>query len=157
MTIDKVCGYVTDILSFDPAKVIQSRTDYTMIDFNDDVIIVDTLTGEIISKQTAFDGENETQNIDSITSSIFTLDFYGDNAYKNTMTFVNMQSSQLAYDLMKQHELSVWHSTHPRNLKNVSGQSTFERWQIELNITDTIRNEIDLLRIDDAQISIIEN
>jgi len=157
MTINKVCLYIRDLMEFDEKKIIKARTGYELNIFKDDIIFVDTLLSNMISKQDTWDPVLEKQKLATVAQSIFTLDFFGDNAYTNATRFINLQSSQLAREVMDTHDVSIYHGMNLRNLKNVGGKTIYERWQLEVSVVDIIKDEIELLRIDEAQISTIQN
>lgn len=149
----KILGdYLTDLLDFDPTKIIIGRENYTKLDTNDSFIIIDYLASTPIGGSNDFDGVNEKINISTLTRFRTTILTIGDNASDNINKIELLIKSQKSLELQSALNIRVGQSLSVTNLKELIGSIFTDSFEMELNVDITKNIDIDTLRIDEAQI-----
>ena len=151
MILDKVADYITELMNFDPTRVLIGRENATQETFTNDYIVVDTLSPIInIGSKRSYDKVNEKETFYTLLKTNITFEFYGSNAYTNMFKFVNLQNSQLARDLQKKYEFTIYKTKNINNLKQTFGNKYYERYEVEVMIQFYETQEINTLRIDEV-------
>jgi len=158
MILTKVADYITELLSIGPEQVLIGRENATIETFENDFIVVDSLTPALpISTNREYDKENEIESFVTFLEMKVTLEFYGANAYSNAFKFLNLQNSQLARDLQKKYEITLYKTGSINNLKQIVGDRYFERYEVELKVQFVEKTSIETLRIDEIVLDEILN
>jgi hypothetical protein len=153
--LNSVCDFVKDLMPFDASKIIQGRSNFQVVDFSDDIVIVDVLTMSPSNSIEKYDYENEIMTYSNAIKGVFTIDFFGDNALSNASKFVNLQSSQKSIELQTDLNIGVFHSKSVKNLKEQVGTNYYQRYQIELVVYGIVETDVEVLRIDKVPVDII--
>lgn len=154
MILTKIAQYVSD-LGFD--NIILGRLNYNNIDFNNDLIVVDTLAINMLGSSDAYDGDTEVIAYATKYKGVFTVNFYGDNADTNASDFINKCRSQSGYDSEVSNGITVYKPTTITDLRTQEGTQYFNRYEVELTVMYFISTDIDTLRIDTANVEIIND
>jgi len=158
MILDKIADYTTNLLSYDETKVIISRENATQKTFSDNYIVIDTLSpANPIGSTRMYDYENEKETFITLFNAKITLEFYGSNGYDNAYKFINLQNSQLARDLQRTYEITLFKDLTINNLKQVVGNRYFNRFEIEITVQYNIITIIDTLRVESIPVEYIKD
>lgn len=155
--LNSLCDFIKDLMPFDASKIVQGRSNYQVVDFSDDIVIVDVLTMSPSNSIEKYDYENEIMTYSNSIKGIFTIDFFGDNSLSNATRFVNLQSSQKSIELQSTLRIGVFHSKSIKNLKEQVGTNYYQRYQIELVVYGITETEVEVLRIEEIPIEIVTN
>lgn len=149
--------YVRDLLGYDEQLIKLGRQNFKQEDFETNYIVVDQLGSiEQATVTETFDSNVEIQQLGAVFNALITLDFYGDqNAYQRAMEFALKNRSQKAYELGKQLKLSVYQNQNITDVRQLTGQQYGERMQAQFNVQYCETVDIETLRIDIAQLSIL--
>ena len=148
MILIKLADYVTDLMGFDTTKVIVGRSNATQETFTQDYIVVDILSpSQIVSTGRDYDSDTEKEDLRSVISGKFTLEFYGSNGYDNINKFMNLQNSQSGKDIQKTYAITTYKSSTINTLPQQVGNKYFDRYEIEIMVQYNSSLEIDTLRI----------
>ena len=148
--------FIRDLLSIPEATIKIGRENFKREDFTALQIVIDTLGQAIpISRAEEFDGELETTQYSQQWQSPCTVDFYGDDAYNTATDLLLLMQSQLGYELQRDNGVTVYESSSLTDVKALTGEQYSERYQLGLNVQYTLSKTIATLRIDTAEINII--
>ena len=158
MILIDLANYVTELLNYDETKILVGRENATQKTFEDDYIVIDTLSpAQNLTTLKKYDGVNETLNITNILKGTFTLEFYGKDAYMNVYKFLAMQNSQLAKDLEKKYQIMVGKGENINNTKQQAGGRYYNRYEVEVVIQYDETLQIEALRIEEIPRAFLEN
>lgn len=148
----KIAKYVTDVLLFDPSKVIISRENFVLNDLIDNKIFIDTIANRLnLGSNEIFDGTNENMTYATTYKQIFTIDFIGSNAETNVNDFLNLQNSERAYTSSKNESISVLIGNNINKIKDQKGKEYYNRYQVEVMVYFYEQTQISQDRFDEAQ------
>lgn len=150
MILIELAKYVTELLSYDETKVIVGRENAVQKTFEENYILVDSLSpAKILTSLKSYDDAKEILTITNILKGTFTLELYGKDAYMNTYKFLAMQNSQFAKDLEKKYQIMVGKGENINNIKQQAGGRYYNRYEIEITIQYNEILQIDALRIEE--------
>ena len=148
--------FIRDLLTIPEATINIGRNNFIRDDFNLLQIVVDTLgESKPLSRSNKFDGTLEETQYSQQWQSPCTVDFYGDDAYTTATDLLLLMQSQLGYELQRDNGITVYESSSLTDVKALTGEQYSERYQLGLNVQYTLSKTIATLRIDTAEINII--
>lgn len=152
----KTALFVRDLLSYDEQLIKIGRQNYEITDFTTGYIGVDMLAParRTASSQT-YDGDTEVMSHSQRWSAPIVLSFYGDNAWQTATNFSLLVKTQSAYELQLTHQVAIFQVSNLTDVKILTGQEYGERVELNLNVNSTLSTDVNVLRIDTAQIDII--
>lgn len=139
--------------------IILGRENFENMDFTKDLILIDSLTvAKNISSTDSYNGTDEIQTFTTYFNQLFTLDFYGNNAYTNANKFVALLRSEKANWYLKDYNLSMMNANSIIDLKDLLGTDYTNRYQIEISVNYFVDVAIETLRINtiNYEISLVE-
>ena len=139
--------------------IILGRENFENVDFTKDLILIDSLTAaKNISATDSYNGTSEIQTFTTYFNQLFTLDFYGDNAYINANKFVALLRSEKANWYLKEYNLSMLNANSIIDLKDLLGTDYTNRYQVEVSVNYFVNVDISTLKIDtiNYEISLVE-
>ena len=139
--------------------IILGRENFENVDFTKDLILIDSLTAaKNISATDSYNGTSEIQTFTTYFNQLFTLDFYGDNAYINANKFVALLRSEKANWYLKEYNLSMLNANSIIDLKDLLGTDYVNRYQIEVSVNYFVNVDISTLKIDtiNYEITLVE-
>lgn len=139
--------------------IILGRENFENVDFTKDLILIDSLTpAKNISATDSYNGTSEIQTFTTYFNQLFTLDFYGDNAYSNANKFVALLRSEKANWYLKDYNLSMLNANSIIDLKDLLGTDYVSRYQIEVSVNYFVNVDIGTLKIDtiNYEITLVE-
>ena len=139
--------------------IILGRENFENVDFTKDLILIDSLTAaKNISATDSYNGTSEIQTFTTYFNQLFTLDFYGDNAYINANKFVALLRSEKANWYLKDYNLSMLNANSIIDLKDLLGTDYTNRYQVEVSVNYFVNVDISTLKIDtiNYEITLVE-
>ena len=155
----QIANYVQSLMNDENLIIIVGRENYETVAFTKDIILIDPLTvARNISSTDSYNGTDEIQTFTTYFNQLFTLDFYGDNAYTNANKFVALLRSEKASWYLKDNNISMLNANSIIDLKDLLGTDYTNRYQVEVSVNYFVSTIIDTLRIDsvDWGISLID-
>lgn len=150
-----VADFITLLSGLDASKVIIARENYLKVNFNDDIIVIDSLVNTPINRSNKYNGETEEMNYTIYYSSQMTIDFYGTNALTNANKVIALFNSQAAHEFKRDNNIEIFHNKNLTNLKELQGKTTYDRFQLEVVVKyNEAYTETGVLRIDTATLDI---
>jgi hypothetical protein len=148
--------FVRDLLSYDEQLIRIGRKNYEREDFTQPYIVVDGIGPQTrVSRVNHYDGDSETQTLGVRLMAPCTLNFYGPDAYDTAVQFTLMLASQDALELQKAQGLTVYRVSSLTDVKSLTGQQYGENIELQLNVEYNQSIDLDVKRIDTAQIGIL--
>ena len=155
--IVKVGTFTTNLVNDTNIKVKRARSNHQKTDFTKDLILVDNLGGAIRQGgNDKFDGDNEVMSYNDGYIQAFTFDFYGNNAYLLATRFVALLKTQNSFNLQKELGLTFKSPSNITDVRQQTGVSYFDRYQIEINVNYWDGIDIDTLRMDELQLELFK-
>ena len=155
----QIANYVQSLMNDENLIIIVGRENYENIDFNQDIILIDSLTpARNVSALDSYDGLNEKETFTTYFNQLFTFDFYGNNAYTNANKFIALLRSEKASWYLKDNNISMLNSNSIIDLKDLLGTDYTNRYQVEVSVNYFVNVAIDTLRIDSVEweLSLVE-
>jgi hypothetical protein len=152
-----LANYIKDLLVHNASLVLIGRENFRTENTSEAYIIIDELISTPVASSYEFDETLETETFSTVISADYTIDFYGTNARTNASKFIALQKSQKAYELQRDLGIQVNHVTTLNNLKKIEGSKYSNRYQVSLSVVGNETQVIDTLRIDTAEVEIINN
>lgn len=148
--------FIRDLLTLSESVIKIGRQNFNRNDFAALQIVVDTLGQSIpLSRSDNFDGDSEEMEYSQQWQSPCTIDFYGDDAYTTATDFLLICQSQTGYELQRDNGITILDTNALTDVKALTGEQYSERYQLGLNVRFTLSKKVETLRIDTAQINII--
>jgi len=158
MILDIFGKYVLELTKHPDYRFLVGRKNLGKTVYAQDFILVDVLTPSMaIGSNSAYDGVNEKEDINTLFEAIFTIEFFGDGGYENAYNFVNLQKSQLARNLQEVHSICVFQTSNIKNLGDMTANHIFKHYEIEVKVQYNKDLVIDTLRIDTIDPIFISN
>lgn len=85
------------------------------------------------------------------------INFYGDGAWQEAQKLILLNRSQTAYELQRDSGLSVFLASSITDVKLLTGENFSNRFEMAVNVQYTLSVTETVLRIDEAQFTIIED
>lgn len=155
----QVADFTKALMNDEELIIILGRENFENVDFTQDIILIDSLThARNISSTDSYNGTDEIQTFTTYFNQLFTLDFYGDNAYNNANKFIALLRSEKANWYLKDYKLSMMNANSLIDLKDLLGTDYTNRYQVEVSVNYFVNVDIETLRIDsvDYAISLVE-
>jgi len=152
--IRKTALWLRDLLNYDESLMYLGRQNFEREDFETPYIVLDSLgAGSLKASNIDYDGDAEIHYLGLLYTLPIQIDFYGTtDAHPRAMKMIALRRSQLARELQKTYKLSVYAPTNITDAKALTGQQYGERIQVEMNVEYLHVENIDILRIDEANI-----
>lgn len=148
--------FVRDLLTYDEQLIRIGRENYTREDFSQPFIVIDGIGPQSrVSRVNHYDGDAEVQSLGVRLTAPCTLNFYGPSAYDTAIQFTLMMASQDSYELQKAQGITVYRVSSLTDVKALTGQQYGENIELQLNVEYNQSIDLDVKRIDTAQIEII--
>ena len=155
----QVADFTKALMNDNNLIIILGRENFENVDFTKDLILIDSLTvAKNISATDSYNGTSEIQTFTTYFNQLFTLDFYGDNAYTNANKFVALLRSEKANWYLKDYNLSMLNANSIIDLKDLLGTDYVSRYQIEVSVNYFVNVDISTLKIDtiNYEITLVE-
>ena len=148
--------YIRDLLSYDESLIKIGREGKEIKDYTIGYIAVDTLgsTSQLGSGKN-FDGDAEVMTYYNRSSVPLVLSFYGAGAWDRATLFSLLIASQASFELQKTLGIAVYNARDMTDVKILTGQQYGERVELTFTLQQTNIANVNTLRIDEAQISIL--
>lgn len=151
----QVADFTKALMNDENLIIIIGRENFENVDFTQDIIVIDSLTvAKNISVTDSYNGTDEIQTFTTYFNQLFTLDFYGDNAYSNANKFIALLKSEKANWYLKDYNLSMMNANSLIDLKDLLGTDYTNRYQVEVGVNCFVNVDIETLRIDSVECSI---
>jgi len=151
----QVADFTKALMNDENLIIILGRENFENVDFTQDIILIDSLTpARNISATDSYNSTDEIQTFTTYFNQLFTLDFYGDNAYDNANKFIALLRSEKANWYLKDYKLSMLNVNSMIDLKDLLGTDYTNRYQVEVSVNYFVNVDIDTLRIDSVEWSI---
>lgn len=145
----QVADFTKALMNDNNLIIILGRENFENVDFTQDIILIDSLTvAKNISAMDSYNGTSEIQTFTTYFNQLFTLDFYGDNAYTNANKFVALLRSEKANWYLKDYSLSMLNANSIIDLKELLGTDYANRHQVEVSVNYFVNVDISTLKID---------
>lgn len=145
----QVADFTKALMNDNNLIIILGRENFENVDFTQDIILIDSLTvAKNISAMDSYNGTSEIQTFTTYFNQLFTLDFYGDNAYTNANKFVALLRSEKANWYLKDYSLSMLNANSIIDLKELLGTDYTNRYQVEVSVNYFVNVDISTLKID---------
>lgn len=145
----QVADFTKALMNDNNLIIILGRENFENVDFTQDIILIDSLTvAKNISAMDSYNGTSEIQTFTTYFNQLFTLDFYGDNAYTNANKFVALLRSEKANWYLKEYNLSMLNANSIIDLKELLGTDYTNRYQVEVSVNYFVNVDIGTLKID---------
>ena len=154
--LKKVALFVRDLLTYNEQLIKIGRQNSTITDFDIAYIGVDTL-GQSLRLATGekYNGTTEVMTHSQKWTAPIVLSFYGDGAWDRAANFGMLIKSQAAYELQQTLEVGIYQISNLTDVKILTGQEFGERVEINFNVHYAVSIDVDILRIETAQLDII--
>ena len=155
----QIADFTKALMNDEDLIIILGRENFENVDFTKDLILIDSLTAaKNISATDSYNGTSEIQTFTTYFNQLFTLDFYGDNAYINANKFVALLRSEKANWYLKDYNLSMLNANSIIDLKDLLGTDYVNRYQIEVSVNYFVNVDISTLKIDtiNYEITLVE-
>ena len=155
----QIADFTKALMNDEDLIIILGRENFENVDFTKDLILIDSLTpAKNISAMDSYNGTSEIQTFTTYFNQLFTLDFYGDNAYTNANKFVALLRSEKANWYLKDYNLSMLNANSIIDLKDLLGTDYVSRYQIEVSVNYFVNVDIGTLKIDtiNYEITLVE-
>lgn len=157
MDILALLGDYTNILTaLNNDKILVGRTNFEDVNFNDDLIVIDTLINTPIGKSKSYDGDLEIMTYTTKYRGIFTFDFYGSSSLTLANMFIARIQSQDGREFARDNKIEINLNSSLVNVANIQGVTIYDRYQIEIMVKYSEQYSESILRIDTAQIANID-
>ena len=152
----EVALFVRDLLGYDESLIKIGRDNDTITEFTVGYIGVDTLgSARRLASSKTYDGVTEVMTYSQRWSIPIVLSFYGTLAWNTATTFSLLIKSQSSLELQQAQGIGVHQVSELTDVKVLTGQQFGERIELNFNLHYTTSADVDTLRIDTAQISIL--
>ena len=156
--LKKIYLFTQDLLDYNEDLLHIGRTNEELENSTENKIAFDSTSNATrISSSKSFDGDAEIMTLSTRWSQTVTLSFFGNDAYDVVDDFINMQLSQLAYELQYQNEITVKLASDILDIKLLTGSTYVNRLDISLNVLYNKKKEIAIRRLDELQQQLFYN
>lgn len=156
--VKQLALFIRDLLEIPESQIKPGRRGFVRDDFTSLQIVPDSLgAGQRLNSAQSFDGDLERMTYAQQWLFPCTIDFYGDGAYTTATQFSLLAQSQKGYELQRDRGVTIFEAGALTDVKLLTGEQYSERYQLELNVQITLSAEVDTLRIDELQSTLINN
>lgn len=149
--LDDLANFTTDLLEYDPEKVIIGYTNYDRQDTQADYIVIYNIVNTPIATTKLYNGDDEVMNIKTTYVADCQMQFYGVNALDNATKWKNLVASEKSFELQSQLGVKLFTVTTFNHLGIADGTNYDELYQSEFKARYAVETSIPTLRIDTAQ------
>ena len=147
--------FVRDLLTYNEQLIRVGRQNYEIEDFEIPYIGVDALgAAQRLASGQKYDGTAEEMTYQQQWQAPVTLSFYGPDAWITATQFGLLIQSQKALELQESLGLGVYQVSTITDVKILAGMTYGERQDITLNVRFAISVDVDILRIDTAELEV---
>ena len=147
--------FVRDLLTYNEQLIRVGRQNYEIEDFEIPYIGVDALgAAQRLASGQKYDGTAEEMTYQQQWQAPVTLSFYGPDAWITATQFGLLIQSQKALELQESLGLGVYQVSTITDVKILAGVTYGERQDITLNVRFAISVDVDILRIDTAELEV---
>ena len=147
--------FVRDLLGYNEQLIRIGRQNYDIDDFSVGYIGVDSLgAAQRLASGEKYDGTTEQMSFQQQWQAPVTLSFYGAAAWSTATQFGLLIQSQKALELQESLGLGVYQVSTITDVKILAGMTYGERQDITLNVRFAISVDVDILRIDTAELEV---
>lgn len=157
MILETIAGYIKDLLTYDASLIVLGRLNFDKVTTTGNYIVLDELVSTPLGTNYEFDGTLEKETISVPMSGDFTIDFHGSTARANAVKLLATQKGQKSYELQRDAGIKVQHAQSLTDLKALEGSQFNDRYQVAISVIYNETVVIDTLRIDTAEVTIINN
>lgn len=146
-----------DLMAHPEQYIKIGRQNFDRQQFELPYIVIDSLAGDIpLASSESFDGDAEEMTYSELVSHPVTFDFYGPTAHDLCRKFRLLARSQASLELQQALGFTLWHPAAATDVKALTGQQYGERMQLECQVHYSPALTLETLRIDTAQIRLID-
>lgn len=147
--LPKVCGVIRDLLNYDATKIRIAQTN-TSLKFNEDTFfIVDSLSSTMVGNGRSWDAVSQKMTYGTTFVTAVTVDVMGKEAMTYTSKLINLLNSHKLHEV-SDNTFQIYAIKQAQRLPVLDGK-TYERYQIEFNVSHLESLAIDTNRIDIIQ------
>jgi hypothetical protein len=152
-----VAQYITALMSYDANLVFAGRDNFLRQDSSTNYVVVDLVTSGIKGSGKEFNSDTEIQTITTRYVGSCQVLFYGVDARTNAQSFRNVSLSENAFTLQRSLGINLSRVSQVNNLKVADGKKYHSLYLTEFKVEYSTSDEIETLRLDEAQIEFITN
>ncbi len=151
--------YTAHILQHPAGTVVQiGKENFRRNDFNAlQIVIEHNGPAERLNRSIDYNGDTEVMKHSHQFRLPCLINFYGDTAYTQAEKFVLMSTTQTAYEFQRDNQFSVYQTQTIEDVGFLTGDQYSERYELAVNIQYVANLSENILRIDTAQFTIINN
>lgn len=157
MILESIAEFTTDLMEFDPTKVIIARTNYMNVNFNDNLILIDMLASNPMGKSSKYNSVTEMMEYQALMKGVVTVTFYGDSSFDNAVKFITMMESEEAINSAYLNDITYRFPTRIQNTGRVNGTTQQEKYEIEMVVHYIHTTARSVLSIETADITFLTN
>lgn len=136
--MEKFRLFIVDLMNVDDSSVLFGRENFEYIDFNTNIIVIDSIVSDTRALVDSFDSVNDKGIFTTVVRYTTTVDFFGKDATESANKFLALCRSQLALDLSAKYKITPHTSISYQNLKILSGTDYENRIQLTLYVDDCL-------------------
>ena len=153
--IQETAIFIKDLLGHDPQLMRFGRAEFERKDDNADYIAVDSLgQAQTMAIREEYDHEKEVITYLQRYKQTVTVDFYGDNAYRNATKMALLINGYKSQRLQMKYNVTIGSPSSIVDLKTIESTVVGNRYQVEIVVQYDRQVSEDLLRIDSAKIEV---
>lgn len=155
----QLARYVRDLLQQpENTVVVLGRENVSEDDLTALRIAIDTIgVGKRMNAAQKYDGDAEEMTHAQQWQQPCTVNFYGDDAYQEATKFMLISNGQRGLELQQSLGVAVYLTSGLTDVKRLTGEKFSSRFELMLNVQYTESAVEDVLRIDEAQLDIIDD
>lgn len=156
--LQKLGIVIRDLLSVSESNIFIGRSGFRREDLTGRQIVVESIgPATRLNNAEVYDGTAESMEYSQRLLAPCTINFYGDTSYADATNFSLRLLSQAGVELQRDNELSVHGLGQLTDVKMLTGEQYSGRIEVSLMIQYTISINVDTLRIDEEQFTILED
>lgn len=150
--------FTRDVMELDEKFIINGRSNYEKLNFNDDLLVVDGIPAYNAQSTTSkYDGQKEIQTISTLYSSEYNVTFYGEKALDNAVKWQALAKSERGLQTMIKYGISIYNVKSIQDIKLLTGTQYKNCLQIGFTMDYIEKNEIETLRIEKLDMRFLFN
>ncbi len=157
-TRDLINSFDTLIIPLTLKTVLEGRTNSYRDDDSTNRIVIDSLApASIYSTSQYYNDVSEKQVAVVQYQQTLTANFYGANGYILAGLFIGGLQLQNAWDIAKTYNLSIFSVSSMQDLTFLQDKQDLPRYEITFNVITRFENSIDLVPIENVEITLETN
>lgn len=157
MILDQIANFITDLIQFDPTKVIIAGTNYVNVNFDDNLILIDMLTSNPIGRSSKYNSVTEVMEYQAQMKGVITFSFYGALCFDNAVAFIAMMESEEAINSAYINNISYRFPSRIQNVGRLIGSGQHDMYEIEMVINYVYTSARSVLSIATDQVTFLAN